>query len=113
MQCLRVVGRAAQQQQRFQLARARFATESFEDHVQFSDPALLAKAAARDTEVRTDHLRLNTEFPASSQAPSSIATVDEIRRKRLIYRSVLSHSTVCPSLSNIYCFHSPLLVAKN
>jgi len=45
-------------------------------------------AEARDIEVRTEHLRLNTNFPEASQAPGiERATQDDIRRKRLIYRS--------------------------
>lgn len=60
----------------------------FKDSVTLDDPELLARAAARDQTIRAEHLRLNTNFPIASQAPGApAADADEIRRKRLIYRS--------------------------
>ena len=65
-----------------------FTPPSFEDNVRLN-PELLERASARDKAIRIDHNRLNTSFPAASQAPSAegrVASEDEIRRKRLVYR---------------------------
>ena len=56
--------------------------------VRFPLSELLTKAANRDVQIREEHLKLNTEFPKESHAPGvTQVDTDEIRRKRLIYRS--------------------------
>ena len=51
-------------------------------------PSLMEYSAKRDKSIRLQHHALNTNFPPQSMSPGqSTVDADEVRRKRLIYRS--------------------------